>query len=61
MTQQERAELKKAITKGIDEKAEAMYRRWLYTQSKTAGTEAEREEARQKYLDEVGILPDFRW
>ena len=61
MTQQEKAELKKAITKGIDEKAEAMYRRWLYTQSKTADTEAEREKARQKYLDEVGILPDFRW
>ena len=33
----------------------------LYTKSKTAKPEAEREEARQAYLDKVGIHRDFRW
>lgn len=32
-----------------------------YTKSKTASTEEEREEARQDYLDAVGMHPDFRW
>ena len=45
----------------LDEKGDRIYRRSLYTQSKTAATPAERETARQKYLDERGILPDFRY
>ena len=38
-----------------------MCARELYTKYKTAGTDAEREEARQKYLDSRGIPEDFRW
>ena len=49
------------VQKGLEEKYEAWYRRRLYTQSKTAETEEEREQARQQYLDEKGILPDWRW
>ena len=49
------------IQKGLEQKYEAMMRRELYTKSKTAETEAEREEARKAYLDKVGIHRDFRW
>ena len=49
------------IKTGLEEKYEAMMRRELYTKSKTAKTEAEREEARQAYLDRVGMHRDFRW
>lgn len=38
-----------------------MVERELYTKSKTAPTEEEREKARQAYLDRRGILADFRW
>ena len=40
---------------------ETMMRRELYTKSKTAEREAEREEARKAYLDKVGMHRDFRW
>ena len=49
------------IKTGLEEKLEAMVKRELYTKSKTAETEAEREEARKKYLDKVGMHRDFRW
>ena len=49
------------IKKGLEQKLDAMMRRELYTKSKTAKTEAEREEARQAYLDKVGMHRDFRW
>lgn len=49
------------IKTGLEEKLEAMVRRDLYTKSKTAKTETEREEARKAYLDKVGVHPDFRW
>ena len=49
------------IKTGLEEKYEAMMRRELYTKSKTAKREAEREEARQAYLDKVGMHRDFRW
>lgn len=49
------------IQKGLEQKYEAMLRRELYTKSKTAGTEAEREEARKAYLDKVGMQQNFRW
>lgn len=39
----------------------AMVERELYTKSKTAQTEEEREKARQEYLDKRGIQKDFRW
>lgn len=49
------------IQKGLEQKYEAMMRRELYTKSKIAETEAEREEARKAYLDRVGMHRDFRW
>ena len=39
----------------------AMAERELYTKSKTAPSEEEREKARQEYLDRRGIQADFRW
>ena len=38
-----------------------MAERELYTKSKTAPSEEEREKARQEYLDRRGIQADFRW
>ena len=49
------------IKSGLEEKYEAMMKRELYTKSKTAKTQKEREEARQAYLDKVGMHRDFRW
>ena len=49
------------IKSGLEGKLEAMVKRELYTKSKTAETEAEREEARKKYFDKVGMHRDFRW
>ncbi len=49
------------IKSGLEGKLEAMVKRELYTKSKTAETEAEREEARKKYLDKIGMHRDFRW
>ncbi len=49
------------IRTGLEQKFEAMIRRELYTKSKTAKTQAEREKARKAYLDKVGMHQDFRW
>ena len=49
------------IRTGLERKLNTMYDRELYTKYKKAGTDAEREEARQKYLDSRGIPEDFRW
>lgn len=49
------------IKKLLEEKWERMGNRFLYSQSKTAETEAEREKARREYLDRRGIRDDFRW
>jgi hypothetical protein len=49
------------IRKGLEMKMEAMVKRELYTKYKTAPTERERENARQEYLDKVGVHRDFRW
>ena len=49
------------IKSGLEQKYEAIMRRELYTKSKTAKTQAEREEARKAYLDKVGMHRDFRW
>lgn len=49
------------IKKGLEEKLEAMVRRDLYTKYKTAPTEEERENARQDYLEKVGMHRSFRW
>lgn len=49
------------IKQALEQKYEAIMRRELYTKSKTALTQKEREEARKKYLDEVGVPEYFRW
>lgn len=49
------------VKRQLEEKGDRIYRHDLYTKSKTAATPSERETARQKYLDESGILPDFRF
>ena len=54
-------EIAARIRRGLMEKVDAIARRKWYTDSKTAPTAEERERARQRYLDEVGVPPDFRW
>ena len=49
------------IRMDLKRKLNTMCARELYTKYKTAGTDAEREEARQKYLDSRGSPEDFRW
>lgn len=49
------------IQRALEGKLDAMVKHELYTTSKTAETPQEREQARQKYLDKVGIHKDFRW
>ena len=55
------ADEKEEIKKELTDKLDAMAKRQIYSQYKTADTEEERERARQEYLDKVGILPNFRW
>ncbi len=54
-------ELYHDIKKGVDKKLDAISRHTYYTKFKTAETEAERQEARIKYLDAVGMHKDFRY
>lgn len=54
-------ELLTSITKGLQEKLDKMVKHQLYSESKTADTEEERNAARKKYLDAIGMHPDFRW
>ena len=49
------------IQKALSEKLDRMVMHDIYTKSKTAVTEEEREKARKEYLDRVGMHPDFRW
>ena len=49
------------ICTGLEEKMDHLVNRQLYTQSKTAATEEEREKARKGYLDKKGIQENFRW
>ena len=49
------------IRNGLERKLNAMCDRELYTKYKTAASEEEREEARQKYLDSRGVPESFRW
>lgn len=55
------ADEEEKIKKKLTDKLDAMAKRQIYSQYKTADTEEERERARQEYLDKVGILPNFRW
>lgn len=45
----------------LKSKFDAITRHNLYTTYKTAETEEEKEIARQKYLNEVGVLEEFRY
>ena len=49
------------IRLGLEKKLDAMVNREVYSKSKTAPTEEEREKFRQEYLDRRGIPKDFRW
>ena len=49
------------VKRQLEEKGEKIYQHDLYSKSKAAASLSERETARQKYLDERGILPEFRY
>lgn len=49
------------ICRMLEEKVDAMARRELYGQYKTAQTAEQREQARQEYLQRIGMQDDFRW
>ena len=49
------------IRKGLEKKLDAMVNREVYSKSKTAPTEEEREKFRQEYLDRRGVPESFRW
>ena len=48
------------IKKELNRKLDAVALRQLYSTYKTAPTHAEKEEARQKYLDAKGVPTSFR-
>lgn len=55
-------ELFDEIDNGLEEKIAALTRHKLYSQYKFAdNSPSEREKARQKYLDSIGIPKDFQW
>ena len=54
-------DLQDEIVKGLNQKLDSVINRLLYTKYKTANSEAEREKARQEYLDRKGYHEDFRW
>ena len=49
------------IKRELENKLNSVLKRKYYTNYKTASSEEEREKARQKYLDEIGMHKDFRW
>ena len=57
----ENEDLEKEIRKGLEDKMEAMVRRQIYTDSKTAATAEQKEKARKEYLDRKGVKEEFRW
>jgi len=50
-----------AVKTGLNDKVDALLRHWNYTEYKTAETEEERQRARKKYLDSIGMRDSFRW
>ena len=48
------------VKKGLEQKMNTMVERELYTKSKTAPTEEERQKARQESLDRRGTQAHFR-
>ena len=51
----------KAVLTALEDKVDKIAKHETYTLSKTAETEAEREKARQQYLDMVGMNQNFRY
>ena len=51
----------KSIEKGIYDKLDRKTNHDLYTKSKTASTQEQREAARKEYLDRIGVPESFRW
>lgn len=51
----------KRIKQELETKFHRLVNHELYSKYKTALTKEEQEDARQKYLDSVGIHKDFRW
>ena len=49
------------IRQGLEQKLDAMLNRQLYSRYRTAPTEEEREQARQRYLESIGTPAGFRW
>lgn len=49
------------IRRGLEKKLDALVMHELYTKSKMAVTEEEREKARKEYLDRRGVPESFRW
>lgn len=54
-------ELEEVIVKEINKKIDKLILHDLYTQSKQAPTNQEREKAKQDYLNQKGIHKDFRY
>lgn len=50
-----------AVRSGLEAKLDALARRADYTAYKTSESPQGREEARQRYLDRIGMPEDFRW
>lgn len=53
--------LLKSVQKPLKAKYEAIHKRELYTKSKTGETTEAREQARQAYLDLIGMKKDWRF
>lgn len=53
--------LEQEIHDGLDLKLEALARRELFSESRSAETPEAREKARQAYLDAIGLHKDWRW
>lgn len=49
------------IRQQLEEKYKKICRHILYTSSKISPTEEEREDAKKRYLDEVGVPESFRY
>lgn len=54
-------EQENAIKTALKDKLDALVKHNLYTTFKTAKTPQEREAARQKYLEGIGLHKDWRW
>lgn len=55
------ADTEHRINAGLQAKMDTLNKRALYSASKTAKNPAERERARQDYLDAAGVPEKFRW